>query len=104
MILWNFLLIIGQQFPYLFIHGISQYIDYKLLIHSYTGINMMLFLLPESCLFILGVLFNFDLFVPGDILRGGIILDFLKWFQKIHIKYLKTHTETIFIPWSHGGI
>ena len=73
-----FYLKIGQQFPHLCIHEIYQCIDYKVLIHSYTGIHMMLFPLPESYFFILGILFTFDLFVPGDILRGGLILDFLK--------------------------
>ena len=54
LILWKFLLKIVPQFPPLFIHGIYQCIDYKLLIHSYTGIHMMLFFLPESYFFILG--------------------------------------------------
>ena len=87
LILWNVLFKNGQKFPYLCNHDISHCIGYKLLIHSYTGINMMLFLLPESYFFILGILFTFDLFVPGGILRGVLIIDSLKWFQKMHNKY-----------------
>ena len=62
---------IGQQFPYLWIHDIYHCIGYKLLIYSYTGIHLILFFLPVIYLFILGILLTFDLFVPGDILRGG---------------------------------
>ena len=104
MILSRSLLKIGQQFPYLCIHGISQYIYYKLLIHSYTGIHMMLFLLPESYFYILGILLTFDLFVPGDILGEVLFLISSNDSKQCILDILKTHTELIFIPWSHGGI
>ena len=66
-IVWNILVNIGPWFPYLYLHSLTKYIHCQLPIHIPTGVHMMLFFFPVKYLFILGILFTLDIFVPGGI-------------------------------------
>ena len=65
---------------------------------------MMLFSLPERYFYILGILFTFDLFVPGDTLGEVLFLISSNDSKQCTLNIKELILNLFLIPWSHGGI